>query len=65
MSLRNPNISISKFPPSEPEEAALDQDPLIAACLLDPDDPGHLEFEDVREIVSAAEEAAAAAMLSD
>lgn len=50
-------------PPSEVEETALDQHPLIAAYLLHPDDPRHLEFVDVQAAVSEAEELAAAAGL--
>gem|GEM_PF-4994082 len=64
MSLRNPNISIGiELPPSEVEESILDQHPLMAACFFHPDDSRHLEFEDVRAVVSEAEEMAAAAGL--
>ena len=62
MSLRNPNIPAGiKLPLSEVEERALDADPLIVAYFFHPDDPRHLEFEDIRTAVSEAEEMAAAA----
>lgn len=64
MPLRNPNISVGiEFPPSEVEERALDADTLMAACFFHPDDPRHLEFDDVRAVISEAEEMAAAARL--
>lgn len=52
------------LPPSEVEEAVLDQHPLIAAYFLHPDHPDHLEVSDIRAVVSEAEEMAAAARLS-
>ena len=52
------------LPPSEVEELVLDADPLIVAYFFHPDDPRHLEFEDIRTAVSEAEEMAAAAGLS-
>lgn len=60
MSLRNPNIPAGiELPPSELEETVLDKLPLIAACFLHPDDPRHLEFADIRAVVSETEEMAA------
>ena len=62
MSLRNPNIPAGiELPPSEVEEAVLDQHPWMASAFLHPDDPRHLEFSDVQAVVSEAEEMAAAA----
>ena len=48
-------------PLSEVEEWALGANPLMAAYFFHPDDPRHLEFEDVRAAASEIEEMAAAA----